>query len=131
MLQLLLLWEQRLLLFLLCLSIQPHKPRRVIGGHVTGIIVGIFCSYIGSYIQNTNIFFLSHEMIKIIILTFSVGLAIFIMVITNTEHPPAAGTALGITIQGWTSSTILVILFTVIILSLTKHITKPLLKDLV
>ena len=70
-------------------------------------------------------------MIKIIILAFSVGLAIFIMVITNTEHLPAAGTALGITIQGWTFSTILVILFTVIILSLTKHITKPLLKDLV
>ena len=29
----------------------------------------------------------------------SVGIGIFIMVVTNTEHPPAAGTSLGLVIQ--------------------------------
>jgi len=53
------------------------------------------------------------------------------MSITNTEHPPAAGTALGITIQGWTYSTILVILTTILLLSLFKYLQKPWLKDLV
>jgi|GEM_PF-1732409 hypothetical protein len=52
-------------------------------------------------------------------------------IFTNTEHPPAAGTALGITIQGWSYSTILVILITISLLSLTKYLLKPWLKDLV
>lgn len=33
--------------------------------------------------------------------SFAVGLAIFIMVTTDTEHPPAAGTALGFAMSGW------------------------------
>ncbi len=104
-------------------------PRRVIGGHVVGIIVGIFCFYIQSHFQIN--FFSSVEMLNIIIPALSVGLAIFIMVITNTEHPPAAGTALGITINGWTYSTLLVILITTIILSLIRHLLKAWLKNLV
>ncbi len=107
------------------------QPRRVIGGHIICIIVGIFCFYLYSHIQNENNFFLSHEMLKILIPAISVGLAIFTMVITNTEHPPAAGTALGITIQGWTYSTILVILTTILLLSLFKYLLKAWLKDLV
>jgi len=107
------------------------RPRSVVGGHIIGIIVGISCSYIAFYMQNINIFFLSHDILKILIPAISVGLSIFIMVITNSEHPPAAGTALGIVIQGWTYSIILVILITTILLSLSKYLLKPWLKDLV
>ena len=110
---------------------ETAQPRRVIGGHIFGIIVGIFCSYLYSHIQNENNFFLSQEMLKILIPSLSVGLSIFFMVITNTEHPPAAGTALGIVVQGWSYSTILVILITISLLSLTKYLLKPWLKDLV
>ena len=53
------------------------------------------------------------------------------MAITNTEHPPAAGTALGIVIQGWSYSTLLVIIITISLLSLTKYLLKSWLKDLV
>ncbi|HAJ33778.1 MAG TPA: HPP family protein [Candidatus Atribacteria bacterium] len=97
------------------------RPRSVVGGHIIGIIVGIFCFYYYSHIQNENNYFLSHEILKILIPAISVGLSIFFMVITNTEHPPAAGTALGITIQGWSYSTILVILITIFLLSLAKY----------
>ena len=110
---------------------ETAQPRRVVGGHIFGIIVGILCSYLYSHIQNENNFFLSHEMLKIFIPSLSVGLSIFIMSITNTEHPPAAGTALGITIQGWTYSTILVILTTILLLSLFKFLLKSWLKNLV
>ncbi|MEA1939764.1 MAG: HPP family protein [Candidatus Caldatribacteriota bacterium] len=107
------------------------QPRRVIGGHIIGIVSGILCFYIASLTQNKENFFLSHEMLKILIPSLSVGLSIFFMVITNTEHPPAAGTALGITIQGWSFSTIIVVLTTVIILSFFKYLLKTWLKDLV
>ena len=107
------------------------QPRRVIGGHIIGIIMGVFCFYLASCTQNREGFFLAHNILKIFIPSLSVGLSIFIMAITNTEHPPAAGTALGIVIQGWSYSTILVILITISLLSLTKYLLKSWLKDLV
>ncbi len=107
------------------------QPRRVIGGHIIGIVSGVLCFYIASLTQNREYFFLTQNIIKILIPSLSVGLSIFFMVITNTEHPPAAGTALGIVVQGWSYSTMLVILITISLLSLIKYLLKPWLKDLV
>ena len=107
------------------------NPRNVIGGHLIGILVGIFSIFISSLNFRTGENFFSSEMINIIIPAFSVGLSIFLMVITNTEHPPAAGTALGLTVQGCTYSTILVILITTIVLTLVRYLLKPWLKDLI
>lgn len=107
------------------------QPRKVMGGHIVGIMVGIFCFYISSLTQNIESLSLSQSALKIFIPSLSVGLSIFIMAITNTEHPPAAGTALGIVVQGWSYPTILVILITISLLSLTKYLLKPWLKDLV
>jgi len=107
------------------------QPRRVIGGHIVGIVAGLLCFYIASLTQNSENYSLTQNILNILIPSLSVGLSIFFMVITNTEHPPAAGTALGIVIQGWSYSTILVILITISLLSLTKYLLKPWLKDLV
>jgi len=107
------------------------QPRKVIGGHIVGVIVGIFCFYIAYLTQNRESLFLAQHVLRILIPSLSVGLSIFIMAITNTEHPPAAGTALGIVVQGWSYSTILVIIITISLLSLTKYLLKPWLKDLV
>ena len=46
----------------------------------------------------------------------SVGLSILLMAITDTEHPPAAGTALGMIILGWSWSAVVFILSGAIIL---------------
>lgn len=107
------------------------QPRKVIGGHLIGIIIGILCLHFSSLNFITDIFFISKKMIEVIIPALSVGLSIFIMVITNTEHPPAAGTALGIVVQGWNYSTVLIILITVITLSIIKYLLKSWLKDLI
>ena len=60
----------------------------------------------------------------------SVGLAIFLMVITDTEHPPAAGLALGLILNEWSFLTIVVVLVGIISLSVIKFILKPVLKNL-
>ena len=50
----------------------------------------------------------------------SVGMSIFLMVITDTEHPPAAGTALGLVIPGWSWSAVVFIMSSAVILSLLR-----------
>jgi CBS-domain-containing membrane protein len=60
----------------------------------------------------------------------AVGLAIFVMVITGTAHPPAAGLALGLILNEWSPLTIVVVFAGIISLSVIKTVLKPVLKNL-
>ena len=53
------------------------------------------------------------------------------MVVLDFEHPPAAGTALGMALVGYTSSSASAFLFSVVILALIGYIAKPFLRNLV
>jgi CBS-domain-containing membrane protein len=52
------------------------------------------------------------------------------MVVTNTEHPPAAGTALGVVITGIRLDVLITVVMSIIILSLIHRFFKPYLRDL-
>lgn len=96
------------------------KPRRVIGGHLVGLFSGSLCALIS---QPSFLY-------SILVYSLAVGLSIFVMVATDTEHPPAAGTALGIVIRGFSFNVTIAVITSVIILSLVHHFLKPILKDL-
>ena len=53
------------------------------------------------------------------------------MVLTRTEHPPAAGTALGLVIGDWTLSTVLFVLLGAVILSIVHRFTHRRLTNLI
>jgi len=59
-----------------------------------------------------------------------VGLSIFTMVVTDTEHPPAAGTALGVAITGMSPNVLVAVLLSIVLLSLMHRFFKPYLRDL-
>lgn len=103
------------------------QPRRVIGGHSVGIMAGLIGRYISSGERGNGGL--------IIGCVLAVFLASFVMVISNTEHPPAAGTALGLAVTNWSdTNNTQVILFTVgavLLMSLIKRILKPWLRDLI
>ena len=73
---------------------------------------------------------MSQELVISISGALAVGLSIFLMAITNTEHPPAAATALGIVIGGWSNGVIAFILLGAISLALTRRLLRGYLKDL-
>ena len=106
------------------------QPRRLVGGHVVGLLSGLICYYafltgpIGEISVNVN-------SIVWIAGALSVGLSIFVMAITNTEHAPAAGTALGIVAHEWSVQTIIFIVVFAVSLSVTKRLLRRYLKDLV
>ena len=112
----------------------PHyvtaQARRIIGGHIVGLLCGFLCYYVfligplGELAKNV-------EFLLWVAAALSVGLSIFLMTITGTEHPPAAGTALGIVAHEWTGQTIIFVLVFAVSLAIVKRLLKGYLKDLV
>ncbi|HIA75446.1 MAG TPA: HPP family protein [Dehalococcoidia bacterium] len=73
-------------------------PRKVIGGHLLSAFIGTLIALI---LQSPPLIqmVLENRYSLDVAAALSVGIGIFLMVITNTEHPPAAGTSLGLVIQ--------------------------------
>ena len=96
------------------------NPRNVIGGHATGLIIGSLC------------FLIPHSTVFYAALSYSlaVGLVIFIMVVTDTEHPPAAATALGFAMSGFSLSTAIALISSILVLPFVHYFFRHHLKDL-
>lgn len=111
----------------------PHsitaRPRRLIGGHIVGLLSGILCRYI-FLISPLSRYIVGREFLTLFVYALAVGLAIFLMAITNTEHPPAAGTALGIVAHQWSYPVVFFILLSVIGLAVVRRLLKGHLRDL-
>lgn len=97
------------------------KPRNVIGGNLVGLISGSVCALIPQPIY----------VVSLMAYALAVGLSIFIMVVTDTEHPPASGLALGVAITGFSWSVGIGVISAVVVLSLVHHFCKSMIKDLV
>ncbi|RKY07379.1 MAG: HPP family protein [Planctomycetota bacterium] len=101
------------------------QPRNVIGGHIVGLVCGSAGYLLLSILPNPEQFVAEAGFHA-----FAVGLSIFIMVITNTEHPPAAGTALGAVFGGPGERLIISVLFFSIVFSGIRLLLRKHLRDL-
>lgn len=96
------------------------KPRKVIGGHCVGLLAGSLCAMI----PHPGAFF------SALVYALAVGISFFIMVVIDTEHPPAAATSLGFAITGFSMNAAVALLISILILSFVHHFFRPYLKDL-
>ncbi len=108
---------------------QVSRPRFMIGGYVVGIAVGCLCHHLSLWSLMTWTSFI-HESPHVVFGAMSIGLSIFLMVITDTEHPPAAGLALGLIVNEWSYLTIVVVFVGIISLSVIRFVLKPVLHNL-
>lgn len=92
------------------------KPRSVIGGHLVSMFIGVGCYYIPN---------------DIIAGSLAVGFSILVMTATDTEHAPAASTALGVAVQGFTWELLVFIVAATTLLSLFQRSIHKHLQDLV
>ncbi|MBT3362918.1 MAG: HPP family protein [Chloroflexi bacterium] len=97
------------------------QPRSLIGGYLIGLAVGSLSLAI------------PHETFLPTIAVYAavVGVAMLLMVVTDTEHPPACGIALGVAISGWSWWVGLTIVITAVILTIVHISLARYLKDLV
>lgn len=115
------------------LFVHPSSPsakvRSLVGGHSFALMIGacalfIFSSPISAYINDTRILF-------DVTLALSVGVLILVMAITDTEHPPAAGTLMGVALQPWDPTKVGIIVGAVIMLAIIKWMLRHYIKDLI
>jgi CBS domain-containing membrane protein len=100
-------------------------PKNIIGGHLTGLICGLSAALVLRYgFAQSNIIAVN------IAYSLAIGASIFFMAAFNLEHPPAAGTALGVAIQGWSWQVIIAVVVSVALLSLVQPIAEKYLDDL-
>lgn len=108
---------------------QISRPRFLIGGYLFGIIAGVLCHYLSTWLPLAQ-WHVVQEFSNELFGALSVGLAIFLMVVTDTEHPPAAGLALGFVLNDWNYFTVIVVVVGIVSLSAIKALLKPVLMDL-
>jgi len=105
------------------------RTRSLLGGYAVGMTTGISCSLLAGVLGHEGTS--DWSTIIIIMGSLAVGLSIFLMVITDTEHPPAAGLALAFILNSWNFTTVIVVFSAPILLFLMKTLFKKYIRDLV
>jgi CBS-domain-containing membrane protein len=103
-------------------------PRYLIGGYVVGITIGCLMGTMYSAMHFSDAT-LAHA-VMVLFGALATGLAMFTMVVTKTEHPPAAALALGLVLNEWSLLTLVVVFAGVLGLSVCKQLILPVLLDL-
>jgi len=108
---------------------RSSTARAMIGGYTIGIITGTLCYLISMLPEISSVPYLEanrHEVFGAV----AVGMAIFLMVITQSEHPPAAGLALGFVTDGADIHAVIIAEVGIVALYALKTLLKPALMDL-
>jgi CBS-domain-containing membrane protein len=103
-------------------------PRSMIGGYVVGILAGALMGTLHNMIDVPVVY---DHAVMVVCGAIAISLAMFTMVVTRTEHPPAAALALGLVLNEWSLLTLFVVLLGVIGLSIIKQLVLPALLDLI
>ncbi len=104
------------------------SPRCLIGGYLAGILAGSLMATLNIALEFSDVVTAHASMV--VFGALATGLAMFLMVVTKTEHPPAAALALGLVLNEWTLLTLVVVIVGVIALSICKQLILPILMDL-
>lgn len=111
----------------------PHQARSgarpMIGGYVVGIICGVAVSGFSDMLC-PSVFELSPRVVAALAGGIAVAASTFLMVVTDAEHPPAAGVALGLVLNEWDHWTILVMLGGITTLYAAKRLLRRYMSDL-
>lgn len=102
---------------------EVSKARYVIGGYTVGNIVGFISAFLFQTIG------IAHGLFGILA-ALSVGVSMFLMVIFDVEHPPAAGVSLGLMINNGDVRSVLVAYIGIIFILLMRKLLAKYLIDL-
>ena len=100
------------------------QPRRVLGGYLIAILVGVLIHFLLGNIFNlvSQHFILENTKVFWVSSAIAIGLVMVLMVILDCQHPPAAGISIVLVLNIQEYYTLAVIGLSVIFLMLIKHV---------
>ena len=101
----------------------------MVGGHGAALVLGSIFSAI-LFLAPVELFLQDRSTVLHLSLALAVGGSMLLMAITNTEHPPAAGTALGMASREFDVLIFFSIIGAVGLLAILKLVLRPYLRDL-
>ncbi|MEM7704351.1 MAG: HPP family protein [Pseudomonadota bacterium] len=104
--------------------VEASRPRYLLGGYLMGTLTGCTFSLLGAGS------FATLPSAGLVLAALATGSAIFLMVITDTEHPPAAALALGYALNDWNGLTVGVVFAGIVAIALIKECGKSNMKNL-
>ncbi len=110
-------------------SSRTVSVRSVVGGHGVALVLGSIFSVI-LLVGPAEAFLTDWEYVRNLSYALAMGAAVLLMAITNTEHPPAAGTALGMASREFDILIFFSIIGAVGLLAILKLALRPYLRDL-
>lgn len=96
------------------------RPKNVVGGHLIGLAAGSLCSLLP----------VPSALHVMLACSLAVGLSLLLMVVTGTQHPPAAGTALAVALAGASTGILVGVLVSAIVLASFHAVLKKRLVNL-
>ena len=110
-------------------SNRTSRIRSVVGGHGVALVLGSIFTLI-LYLDPVETYLVDMEHLRNLSYAFTVGVAVLLMAITNTEHPPAAATAIGMASREFDIFVFFSIIGAVFVLAVIKLALRPHLRDL-
>jgi len=112
----------------------PHanvsRARFLVGGYIVALAIGTVAHELAAGMVPPEVSRWA-QLARVTVACVGVGVTMLIMVVTDTEHPPAAGLALGIALEShWDLFTGAILLGGIVTVSLLKRLLKPILKNL-
>jgi CBS-domain-containing membrane protein len=108
----------------------PHSsmagPRRVVGGHLVGVLIGLAFAGMLDLLGES----LTTTVVIDVFAAVAVGVSMLSMAATDTEHPAAAGTVLGLVLGEDVLGSAALVLTAAVILSVARAVFGRLLIDL-
>jgi CBS-domain-containing membrane protein len=96
------------------------RSRNLVGGHLIGFAVGSLCGLVPC----------EALVGELLLYSLAVGVSVFLMVLTYTQHPPAAATALGMAMRGPSEQALAAVLTITLLLALFHFLLRPHLRNL-
>ena len=114
--------------------VHPHSKgaalRHLVGGHAIGLAVGMAISVVLYHSDWFGLDYTVSHWIVDIVAASALGIVIVLMCVTDTEHPPAAATAVGFAWEGLEPMVIGLVIAGVLVLSVSKVALRGVLRDL-
>jgi CBS-domain-containing membrane protein len=96
------------------------QPRSVLGGPLIGLGCGLLWNLAAGPLGYYDF----------VAFAAAAGSTMFLMVVTDTEHPPACGVALAIAMRGWHVGDTTAVVMSAVVLATAHKLLRPYLRDL-